>query len=157
MRLTALWTCCVMMIVASRPPASQKQPTVGEFRTLFERGLHLTKAIPILIHPDTFYKDMILGANYDYLRTLPDDAILPRGRIRDERLVLNKQAVVIQKSSDQGSGDTSSSNSSSSSCSSCGSHASDLLMCSRCKLASYCNATCQRAHWRTHKKTCKAS
>ena len=27
--------------------------------------------------------------------------------------------------------------------------------CSRCKRASYCDATCQKAHWKQHKVTCK--
>ena len=32
---------------------------------------------------------------------------------------------------------------------------SKLLKCSRCKVATYCSATCQRAHWAEHKKVCK--
>jgi hypothetical protein len=31
-----------------------------------------------------------------------------------------------------------------------------VLRCSRCKLARYCGQRCQRAHWKTHKLTCKA-
>ena len=29
-----------------------------------------------------------------------------------------------------------------------------LLVCSRCKDASYCSQTCQRADWKGHKKVC---
>jgi len=29
--------------------------------------------------------------------------------------------------------------------------------CKRCRLASYCNSVCQRAHWKQHKKLCKSS
>ena len=29
-----------------------------------------------------------------------------------------------------------------------------LLRCSRCKAAVYCNATCQKQHWKEHKKVC---
>lgn len=31
----------------------------------------------------------------------------------------------------------------------------NLLKCSRCKVVSYCNDTCQLAHWPDHKKICK--
>lgn len=30
-----------------------------------------------------------------------------------------------------------------------------LQVCSRCKSTRYCNAECQRGHWKTHKKRCK--
>lgn len=40
-------------------------------------------------------------------------------------------------------------------CSYCGkASAKKLDCCSRCKLASYCNATCQTKAWKVHKKTC---
>ena len=32
-----------------------------------------------------------------------------------------------------------------------------LLICSGCHKSAYCNAQCQRAHWKEHKKDCKAS
>ncbi|KAA1466978.1 hypothetical protein DENSPDRAFT_63519 [Dentipellis sp. KUC8613] len=31
-----------------------------------------------------------------------------------------------------------------------------LKACSACRSARYCSAACQRSHWKTHKKTCKA-
>ena len=31
----------------------------------------------------------------------------------------------------------------------------DLLACARCKAVRYCNAACQRAHWKAHKPACK--
>ena len=43
-------------------------------------------------------------------------------------------------------------------CRACGKHPAvgkPLLQCSRCNGASYCNATCQRAHWPQHKALCK--
>ncbi|GMI31453.1 hypothetical protein TeGR_g13185 [Tetraparma gracilis] len=30
----------------------------------------------------------------------------------------------------------------------------DLKVCSRCNLVKYCSRECQKAHWKTHKKTC---
>jgi hypothetical protein len=30
-----------------------------------------------------------------------------------------------------------------------------LQVCSRCKSVRYCNAACQRGHWKSHKKECK--
>jgi hypothetical protein len=52
-----------------------------------------------------------------------------------------------------------------SSCAFCGSRPSvqpgqkvvKLLTCSRCKKASYCSAAHQKAHWKKHKKVCKAA
>jgi hypothetical protein len=32
----------------------------------------------------------------------------------------------------------------------------NLLRCSRCKIASYCNSTCQKRHWKKHKALCSA-
>jgi hypothetical protein len=32
-----------------------------------------------------------------------------------------------------------------------------LLRCARCKKTAYCDAACQKAHWREHKKTCAAA
>lgn len=29
------------------------------------------------------------------------------------------------------------------------------MRCSRCNVTTYCNSTCQKAHWPTHKSTCK--
>ncbi|KAF1846044.1 uncharacterized protein K460DRAFT_355769 [Cucurbitaria berberidis CBS 394.84] len=37
-------------------------------------------------------------------------------------------------------------------CANCGNTA--VLQCSRCKNTIYCDANCQKAHWRGHKKTC---
>jgi TPR repeat protein len=31
------------------------------------------------------------------------------------------------------------------------------MRCGGCQTVSYCNADCQRAHWKVHKTTCKAS
>lgn len=33
---------------------------------------------------------------------------------------------------------------------------SGLLKCSKCKIASYCNKECQKAHWKEHKEECVA-
>eukprot|EP00033_Pygsuia_biforma_P002636 GCRY01002916.1.p1 GENE.GCRY01002916.1~~GCRY01002916.1.p1 ORF type:complete len:245 (-),score=82.11 GCRY01002916.1:225-959(-) len=42
-------------------------------------------------------------------------------------------------------------------CAACGKRKpeKELLVCSRCKAAHYCDANCQRQHWKTHKTTCK--
>ena len=41
-------------------------------------------------------------------------------------------------------------------CAACGKGDDDgLKACTSCKLVKYCNATCQRAHWKAHKKGCK--
>ncbi|XXG94543.1 alpha-1,6-mannosyltransferase [Hypoxylon texense] len=39
-------------------------------------------------------------------------------------------------------------------CLNCG-EKGDLLRCSRCKMARYCNSDCQRIDWSTHKKVCQ--
>jgi len=39
-------------------------------------------------------------------------------------------------------------------CSHCGKEGSDLLRCSRCKVAHYCDSVCQRQAWRLHKPEC---
>lgn len=39
-------------------------------------------------------------------------------------------------------------------CSQCG--GPGIVRCSRCRVAHYCNATCQQAHWKVHKKACMA-
>lgn len=44
-------------------------------------------------------------------------------------------------------------------CIQCGSRATEgnvLLVCSRCKKAEYCGKLCQDAHWKLHKRECKA-
>jgi len=33
----------------------------------------------------------------------------------------------------------------------------NMSICSRCKVAPYCSAACQRAHWAVHKEICRAS
>jgi len=41
-------------------------------------------------------------------------------------------------------------------CSYCGKVSDKALnKCSRCRVAEYCNATCQKAHWKDHKTECK--
>ena len=40
-------------------------------------------------------------------------------------------------------------------CSNCNSISTDTRVCSRCKITQYCNAECQKAHWKSHhKKVC---
>eukprot|EP00741_Cyanophora_paradoxa_P011725 tig00020563_g11329.t1 len=43
------------------------------------------------------------------------------------------------------------------SCAACGAEGPSLKECGRCHAVSYCNADCQRAHWKQHKKACKAA
>ena len=40
------------------------------------------------------------------------------------------------------------------SCESCGKTGENLPRCGKCLLVRYCNKTCQRKHWKLHKKTC---
>ena len=40
-------------------------------------------------------------------------------------------------------------------CDACGKGSMTLLRCKKCKLARYCNADCQKKHWRLHKKECQ--
>lgn len=40
-------------------------------------------------------------------------------------------------------------------CACCGSGKLVLLKCSRCRRIKYCDATCQKAHWRVHKGDCQ--
>jgi len=40
-------------------------------------------------------------------------------------------------------------------CDHCGKHGCDLA-CSRCKAVTYCDAKCQKAEWKRHKKSCNA-
>jgi hypothetical protein len=46
-----------------------------------------------------------------------------------------------------------------SSCSACSAalDVDSFLRCSRCRTVSYCDTACQKRHWRTYKKECKAS
>lgn len=39
-------------------------------------------------------------------------------------------------------------------CCACNKHRVDLLVCSGCRMARYCNGTCQRNDWKSHKETC---
>lgn len=41
-------------------------------------------------------------------------------------------------------------------CAYCGGVGEKLLRCKRCKQAFYCNANCQRSHWKVHKQQCNA-
>ncbi|KAL7530203.1 hypothetical protein ACHAWF_003283 [Thalassiosira exigua] len=45
--------------------------------------------------------------------------------------------------------------SSSSECAACGRGGEGLKACSACKSAKYCDASCQRGHWPSHKQECK--
>eukprot|EP00814_Leptocylindrus_danicus_P021900 CAMPEP_0116046492 /NCGR_PEP_ID=MMETSP0321-20121206/28306_1 /TAXON_ID=163516 /ORGANISM="Leptocylindrus danicus var. danicus, Strain B650" /LENGTH=248 /DNA_ID=CAMNT_0003528147 /DNA_START=150 /DNA_END=896 /DNA_ORIENTATION=- len=40
-------------------------------------------------------------------------------------------------------------------CKKSGSKEHELLRCSRCHVVVYCDATCQRAHWKVHKQSCE--
>eukprot|EP00741_Cyanophora_paradoxa_P024611 tig00000269_g23762.t1 len=42
-------------------------------------------------------------------------------------------------------------------CSACGRSSDDLLRCSQCRQAQYCDAACQRKHWAAHKAACTES
>eukprot|EP00976_Prorocentrum_cordatum_P041178 835897-Prorocentrum_minimum.AAC.1 len=39
-------------------------------------------------------------------------------------------------------------------CSSCSTPGESLRRCSQCRCVFYCNVSCQKAHWKVHKKTC---
>jgi len=40
-------------------------------------------------------------------------------------------------------------------CSNCGKTDKDLKGCNACRCIRYCSASCQKAHWKTHKKECR--
>lgn len=42
------------------------------------------------------------------------------------------------------------------SCRKCKKESNDLLRCSKCKEANYCNQECQKQDWISHKTYCKA-
>ena len=42
-------------------------------------------------------------------------------------------------------------------CAACGKRLLQMLKCSRCKAAFYCDAACQERHWREHKAACGAA
>jgi hypothetical protein len=42
-------------------------------------------------------------------------------------------------------------------CAHCNTAATDLKKCSRCKCTFYCNAACQKAHWKLHKAICSTT
>ena len=42
-------------------------------------------------------------------------------------------------------------------CFQCGKRGHKLPKCTQCSQAYYCNADCQRKHWKTHKPACRAS
>ena len=39
-------------------------------------------------------------------------------------------------------------------CAACGKKQLQMLRCSRCKAAFYCDAACQKRHWQEHKAAC---
>ena len=39
----------------------------------------------------------------------------------------------------------------------CGKHGHNLPKCRQCSQAYYCNADCQRSHWKAHKPVCRAA
>jgi hypothetical protein len=41
-------------------------------------------------------------------------------------------------------------------CAACGKKALQMLKCSRCTAAFYCDAACQKRHWREHRAACGA-
>ena len=42
-------------------------------------------------------------------------------------------------------------------CFNCGKHGHNLPRCQQCAQAFYCNAECQRKHWRKHRPVCRAA
>lgn len=40
-------------------------------------------------------------------------------------------------------------------CNACKKEASDLKFCTGCNVIKYCDKDCQKADWKSHKKTCK--
>ena len=42
-------------------------------------------------------------------------------------------------------------------CFQCGKRGHKLPKCTQCSQAYYCNADCQRKHWKTHKPVCRAA
>ena len=42
-------------------------------------------------------------------------------------------------------------------CFQCGKHGHNLSKCGQCSQAYYCNADCQRKHWKKHKPVCQAA
>ena len=42
-------------------------------------------------------------------------------------------------------------------CFHCGKHGHNLPKCRQCSQAYYCNADCQRKHWKKHKPVCRAT
>ena len=42
-------------------------------------------------------------------------------------------------------------------CFQCGKHGHKLPKCTQCSQAYYCNADCQRKHWKRHKPVCRAA
>jgi hypothetical protein len=40
-------------------------------------------------------------------------------------------------------------------CAACGARSQSLMCCGGCHTVSYCNRTCQRAHWSKHKSVCR--
>ena len=79
----------------------------------------------------------------------------------DKILQEQKQEAAANKKSSSassaasGGGGGASSSTSSSACGNCGA-AEASSHCARCKTTEYCGRECQRAHWKTHKKTCAA-
>jgi len=124
-----------MLLIAKR----KKRVTVAKFKEIRNRYNQLRA----LLVPPVEFNDLLQPDTLQYLMSLPNSDVLPRGKLVGDWINLIPQPGVTPFIPPNHKV-----------CGHCAREGSDLLLCARCKSKHYCNADCQKADWLEHKKVC---